>query len=49
MLDRDIRFADLERASAQRDPQLAQLVNLYVNQPDPPEDRPDGQDPGRDL
>ncbi|MBN2498815.1 MAG: hypothetical protein JXR96_29760 [Deltaproteobacteria bacterium] len=40
-LEREITFADLERALSSRDPLFADLVVRYLALPDPPEDRPE--------
>jgi hypothetical protein len=44
MSEREVTFADIERAASSRDPQLVELVVRYMELPDPPEDRPEGGD-----
>jgi len=51
MADRELTWNDITRAAGERDPQLADLVVAYLEQPDPPENLPEeGQDdePGRE-
>jgi hypothetical protein len=36
-MDREITWTDITRAAEERDPQLAELVVAYLEQPDPPE------------
>jgi hypothetical protein len=43
--EREVTFTDIERAAKLRDPQLAELVIRYMEQPDPPEDRDEEADP----
>ena len=41
-MNRDVTFVDIARALDHRDPQLAELIVRYLEQRDPPEDRPEG-------
>lgn len=43
--EREVTWTDIERAAKLRDPQLAELVIRYMDQPDPPEDRDEEADP----
>jgi hypothetical protein len=43
--EREVTWTDIERAAKLRDPQLAELVVQYMEQPDPPEDREEEADP----
>ncbi|MEM9454275.1 MAG: hypothetical protein AAGF11_08860 [Myxococcota bacterium] len=43
--EREVTWTDIERAATLRDPQLAELVIRYMDQPDPPEDRSEQTDP----
>lgn len=43
--EREVTWTDIERAAKLRDPQLAELVIRYMEQPDPPEDRDEEADP----
>jgi len=43
--EREVTWTDIERATKLRDPQLAELVIQYMEQPDPPEDRDEEADP----
>jgi hypothetical protein len=43
--EREVTWTDIERAATLRDPQLAELVIRYMEQPDPPEDRDEEADP----
>ena len=45
---REITFSDIERAVQSREPLLADLVVRYLEQPDPPENRPEEPPPGAD-
>ena len=42
--EREVTWTDIERAARLRDPQLADLVIRYMDQPDPPEDREEDAD-----
>lgn len=42
---REVLFADLERAASARDPQLADLIIRFLNQPDPAPGQPEDADP----
>lgn len=43
--EREVTWTDIERAATLRDPQLAELIIRYMDQPDPPEDRDEEADP----
>lgn len=43
--EREVTWTDIERAATLRDPQLAELVIRYMDQPDPPEDRDEEAEP----
>ncbi|MCA9552704.1 MAG: hypothetical protein KC933_21905 [Myxococcales bacterium] len=45
----EILFTDLKRAIADRDPEAADLVVRYLEQPDPKEDRPEAADPKAEV
>ncbi|MCA9710857.1 MAG: hypothetical protein KDK70_33755, partial [Myxococcales bacterium] len=47
--EREVTWTDIERAAALRDPQLAELVIRYMEQPDPPEDRDEETDPSASV
>ena len=44
--DRELTYTDLTQAARRGDPQFADLVVRYLEQPDPPEDRPEEPPPG---
>lgn len=47
--EREVTWTDVERAATLRDPQLAELVIRYMDQPDPPEDRDEEADPAASV
>ncbi len=47
--EREVTWTDIERAAKLRDPQLADLVVRYMDQPDPPEDREEQADPSASV
>lgn len=49
MSEREVTWTDIERAAKLRDPQLAELVIRYMDQPDPPEDRDEDTEPSASV